>query len=276
MTDLLELFKATDTLLNIHLLNSTAELKFENLSLQLKPILGRCVGVNEIFQLLTVYPGCYRVTETAKGFYVINAPENHCKTFGQHVMRRRNEFTRRLENFNGSVPEAGAHVAGVCEAGAPIEDGKVLKRKSGSKVEAIKKYSSEFEFKESEPKRKKPLLERIREKERLKKEKNEPVESEVITDGLSLEFYDILYSSVYLNNPHSVIAFDRLLTILKDSSPRPMGVKECELVIERIANNLKDKVEIVQKKDKKYVKIANLDREKDLSVLGKGVVQKKL
>ncbi|EGW33134.1 uncharacterized protein SPAPADRAFT_60444 [Spathaspora passalidarum NRRL Y-27907] len=296
--EMIATYAAIDTVLTLHYSNHTTHTTLDKVLESATSLLKRKITVTDLEQIFYIDSNAYHVfVNSENSATYIKFPHNVSLI---HTTRKP-KFISQVNQWIRDNPSQD--LLGSIELSSiikheprsrPTSPSKIVKPKStGSSpikisLTELKNDSSKFKFKSKEEHTEKQknngmsLLERIRLKEKLKREQEADVanSSEVKYEKYLLQKVQMVYDVIFqLYNSHlesstqcKSFSLTKLTQTIIDSSSYPLDPKEVKDVVSLIhnklqANSSESKFSIIDSKGIQIVKVSNLNRTQDLKIL---------
>lgn len=257
---LLKHFASIDTVLSLHFAHSTTPALASTVVERATALSKRRVTMAVVHAILHVSPGSYCLAKGRDGL-TITVGESQVGDFGRHLGPRRDQFQKDIASWIEAHPEL--HAIPSAPTPAAASPCKVVKPASAKGFQDLRNNQSKFKFKEKPvvpPNSKLSLLERIKLKEKLNKEKftetPEQKHQRYIL-GKRPAVFEIVYEMC--GSAPRTVPLPKLVMQIQDSFTYPMGEDEVVEVIQAIAA-LVPKIEVVTRGLTTVVRVRDLER----------------
>ncbi|KAI5955888.1 hypothetical protein KGF54_001390 [Candida jiufengensis] len=246
--------------------------------------------VADIEQIIGILP-IYKFYKNTNGEISINfaniAPNNDTKVRIEMFTQEMNKWILANQNVL-DLPSTELNEVIIRNNSTQHSPNKITKPRSNSssptknKFKDLKNDKSKFIYKEKtekfESNKGLSLLERIKQKEKLKNEENEQLTKQKKYENYLIGKIKIIYDIIYqVYKIHTLdkeinllsISTTQLISTIKNSLHLPMSDHEISDILNLLEKNLLGKFNMLERNEVKIIKIQNLNRENDLNVFEK-------
>lgn len=294
--DLVKFFISIETILSLHYSNHTIDPSLNKILESSALLIGRRITIEDLLCILNIYPEAYSISHNNKtndkSEFLISLPEDvSVVEFNQYIPQRKKRFVDGINLWIVNNKDASSikhpsidDIVQIKKAGSPskvIKPQSISPSKTSRKnmLKELKNDPSKFTFKSKEEnvEREKnnglSLLERIKLKEKINKEKklqeSPEMKYEVYIRSKLISVYDILFHiHQSQNKPNASYPLTSLVSKIEDSLDYPSSKDEIIDIIRLIEKRLgTEKIQVLSRSGITAVKIIRFDRDNDIEVL---------